>query len=166
MHTMLICPILFLAILLAFLPCITSLGINCRGSWACDDDGNYFYMSNLNVLSAFYDALHDDSSPYYHGGPINITHVFTTKDHIVCSRNVLGYGGICLFMQGNLPAQGITGQVVLKRLMDLVDHECWVCGSVPLSGDNDPEKMGILTSNYVAGDLYTGKVCDGVCHYD
>ena len=47
--------------------------------------------------------------------------------------------------------------------MNLRGHGCHVCGSAPLSGDNDPNSHGILTVNYVGG-----AVCKGLCpqkHY-
>ena len=146
--------------LLILFPSIRSLGINCRGSLACEDDSNYFFNSNFHVLSAFYNALVEPNSPYYPGGPINISTVYDNSRHIICSKNLYGFGGVCLFPQGNVPHQGIPAQLVLDRLWDLVEHDCTVCGSVPLSGDNDPDKMGILTSNYVAEGA-----CLGVCRY-
>ena len=42
--------------------------------------------------------------------------------------------------------------------MNLANHECHVCGSAPLSGDNNPNSQGILTVNYVGG-----VVCKGMC---
>ena len=47
--------------------------------------------------------------------------------------------------------------------MELLQHGCTLCGSVPLAEDNDPEREGVLTVNYVASE-----VCAGVCpptHY-
>lgn len=63
-----------------------------------------------------------------------------------------------MFMQGNVPAEGVDGYTIGRRIADLNWHGCHLCGSVPLSGDNDADKMGILTVNYV-----TGKGCNGIC---
>ena len=57
-----------------------------------------------------------------------------------------------------MPGAGVSGAVVKQRVAELVAHECVYCGSVPLSGNNNPGVMGILTSNFV-----TGTVCNGVC---
>ena len=57
-----------------------------------------------------------------------------------------------------VPAKAVDSQTVIKRLGELGQHHCVICGSVPLSGDNDPEMEGILVSNYVLKGF-----CDGVC---
>lgn len=63
-----------------------------------------------------------------------------------------------------MPPEGTTGKVLKQRLKELWGHGCRVCGSVPLSGDNDPRVEGWLTVNYVGG-----VVCPGLCpprHYE
>ena len=67
---------------------------------------------------------------------------------IVCHR-LLAADGFCLFLQGNVPRAGVSGSLVKERLNDLIVHGCSDCGSVPLSGNNNPDEMGVLTSNYV-----------------
>ena len=60
-------------------------------------------------------------------------------------------------------ASGVNGAFIKHKLQELYGHGCHVCGSVPLSGDNDPASQGILTVNYVGG-----VVCKGLCpskHY-
>lgn len=52
-------------------------------------------------------------------------------------------------MQGNVPVDGIRGYKLCGPLRELVEHGCRVCGSVPLSGDNVPEEMGVMTANFV-----------------
>ena len=73
-------------------------------------------------------------------------------------------GGICAFTQGkNVPGTGADGALIKRKLQELSSHGCRVCGSVPLSGDNDSGKEGILTVNYIGG-----LVCKGLCpsrHY-
>ena len=62
-----------------------------------------------------------------------------------------------------MPATGVTGALVKKKLGELRDHGCRVCGSVPLGGDNDPKRQGILTVNYISK-----LACKGLCpskHY-
>ena len=53
----------------------------------------------------------------------------------------------------------MSGEVIRERIGDLVNHGCQECGSVPLSGDNDEGREGILTVNWVG---WTGG-CNGVC---
>ena len=69
-----------------------------------------------------------------------------------------------MFAQGsNVPAIGVTGALVKQKLLELRDHDCQVCGSVPLGGGNDPHILGILTVNYISG-----MACKGLCpskHY-
>ena len=62
-------------------------------------------------------------------------------------------------MQGNVPNGGVNG-LIKARIGDLNTHGCLHCGSLPLSGDNNPDEMGILTSNFVGG-----LVCQGICEY-
>ena len=52
----------------------------------------------------------------------------------------------------------MLGSVVKDRIADLNNHGCWRCGSVPLSGDNVPEEMGVLVVDYVAHVR-----CAGIC---
>ena len=62
-----------------------------------------------------------------------------------------------------MPATGVLGALIKRKLQELSEHGCRVCGSVPLSGDNDPNSQGILTVNYIGG-----VVCKGLCpskHY-
>ena len=73
---------------------------------------------------------------------------------VACSKHYT----VCLFMQGNVPYDGVNGTIIKERIIDLFNHECNVCGSVPLSGDNNSDEMGILTSNSISEGS-----CDGVC---
>ena len=109
-------------------------------------------------MRAFNDAISYGNSAYIRGGPIRAEDVYHAGDQIVCQRGLLGSDGICLFTQGNVPAEGVTGQQIIMRLSELIEHGCRKCGSVPLSGDNDPDKMGTLTGNYVRKAS-----CNGVC---
>ena len=68
---------------------------------------------------------------------------------------------MCLFLQGDLPigTVNVNGSVIKARISDLKNHGCKSCGSVPLSGNNDPRAAGILTANYVQDT----QGCNGVC---
>ena len=148
MSTHTIIPLLILISLLSLLSSVHSLGINCRGSAMCDGvkilpDSN----GSTNLIKQFRYAV-----------GLNFTRVYLPYDHIACSRTHPA-GGICLFTEGDsLPEQGTNASVIYKALEYLVDHGCTKCGSVPLSGDNDPNKVGWVTSNYVAWG-----VCHGIC---
>ena len=63
-------------------------------------------------------------------------------------------------MQGNISEQGLDGAEVQLKMQQMIEHHCLGCGSVPISDDNDPEKMGILTVNYVRQSE-----CEGLCYY-
>ena len=62
-----------------------------------------------------------------------------------------------------MPATGVVGAIIKRKLQELSGHGCRICGSVPLSDDNDPGSQGILTVNFIGG-----VVCRGLCppkHY-
>lgn len=111
------------------------------------------------MMSVFYYALSSGRSKRMKGGPIPRDYMVRPGEQIACMSNGL-FGDICLFPEGNVPGKGVVAAVVLKRLYDMLEHGCKTCGSVPLSGDNDPAKMGILTANYV----FNGS-CPSVCDF-
>lgn len=80
---------------------------------------------------------------------INVDRFYLPGEQIACVKAQSG-GGICLFTEGNVRSKGIKGDVICPLLDELVKHGCANCGSIPLSGDNNPEKSGILTANYMA----------------
>ena len=155
---------LFLIAFLFLFPFAYSLGINCRGSFECADTQFSHFDPSYNLFAGFNEALSDGRSYWIPGGPAPSKCRWAAGDHIVCSPSGFGvrFGGICLFAQGNVPAEGIGSEIILQRIDDLYNHGCQVCGSVPISGDNDPDKMGTLTSNYISGTSCLG-VCDHVC---
>ena len=65
---------------------------------------------------------------------------------------------ICMSLSGNYPPEGVSGLTLATRVGELNSHGCWYCGSVPLSGNNNPKDMGTLKIN-IASPPY----CDGVC---
>ena len=135
------------------------LGINCRGSFYCKAWflGNSFYTED--VISDFWDALSVGNSTNIPGGPIDDAMVYDERQgpsgHIACRQVSIGGQGICLFIQDAADANGST---IKARVADLNNHGCRLCGSVPLSGNNDAADLGILTANYVSSGA-----CDGIC---
>ena len=137
-----------------------SLGINCRGSALCP---SYSFPSRPEYISTFIQITTgnaEDCPSEYSCGPLNDTDTYLPGDHIVCLPQGQSFlGGICAFAQGkNVPRGGVQGALIKRTLMNLAAHGCHVCGSAPLSGDNDPSSQGILTVNYV-----DGLVCKGLC---
>lgn len=142
-----------------------SLGVNCRGSIICPAYLEAFPPDYIGTFIKITSGSITDCPPDFFCGPMNDTDIYLPNDHIVClpiGRSFLG--GICAFIQGNnLPTTGVDGALIKRKLQELRGHGCRVCGSVPLSGDNDPSKEGILTVNYIGG-----LACKGLCpskHY-
>ncbi|KAA6415501.1 MAG: hypothetical protein FRX48_00216 [Lasallia pustulata] len=154
-------PLGIALLLSACSPVTAALGINCRGHVPFCNPAYAGLPVSVDLISSFWDALSVGNSTVVPGGPIADTSVYhgpyADPRQIAC-RALDGGTGICLFLQGNVPAAGVDGSVVKARVADLNNHGCWYCGSVPLSGNNHPEEMGILTSNYVRNAL-----CNGVC---
>ena len=132
-----------------------------------------FFGWDYNLIADIYTALAFGNATSIRGGPISDLARFVDGRKIACISNPRGVGGFCLFPQG-IPAyevprgpgdptptvlpKEVSGKKVIQRLYELYLHKCVICGSVPLSGDNDPKKMGILTVNYVLKGI-----CNGVC---
>ena len=156
--------LLFVAIATA-----TGLGINCRGSILCqtiEAPG-----TELQPIALFVAIVNDhttscsSSSSNSDCAPLSDTDIYAAGVHIVClPLGVVFPGGICAFTEGNIPNRGISGRSVKRKLKQLMEHGCDVCGSVPLAENNDPDEEGILTVNYVARGA-----CEGLCpstHYN
>ena len=138
----------------------SSLGINCRGSILCPDNIGASSPDYIRTLIEIANGTAVDCPSDFSCGPLNDADIYFPKDHILClptGKSLLG--GICVFAQGrNVPATGVTGALVKRKLGQLRDHGCRVCGSVPLGGDNDPQRHGILTVNYISK-----LACKGLC---
>ena len=136
------------------------LGINCRGSILCPDNIGVSSPDYVQTLIEIANGTAADCPSDFSCGPLNDADIYLPKDHILClptGKSLLG--GICVFAQGrNVPATGVTGALVKRKLGELRDHGCRVCGSVPLGGDNDPRRRGILTVNYISK-----LACKGLC---
>lgn len=141
------------------------LGINCRGSLLCPAYLEAFPPDYIGTFVYIVNGSARYCPPSFSCGPLNDTEIYLPNDQIVClplGRSFLG--GICAFTRGkNVPATGVDGALIKRKLQELSSHGCRVCGSVPLSGDNDSGREGILTVNYIGG-----VVCRGLCpsrHY-
>ncbi|KAA6410695.1 MAG: hypothetical protein FRX48_06118 [Lasallia pustulata] len=157
-------------LLLLLLPTLAlSLGINCRGSFNCNPTLSfrhaYPYIPTFAALLANGTSPSGSGDKRLTGGPLprNIYYSVDNLDepNIACVTIAHAGGGFCVFLQGNVPNEGILGEVVVERMGDLVAHGCQECGSVPLSGDNNPNEEGILTVNWSTYTLG----CNGVCEY-
>ena len=140
---------------------VQTVGINCRGSLLCPD-GRFRYPY-LNTLIQITKGTTCVSASGFNCGPINDTDIWAPDKHILCLPQQVSIGGLCVFAQGNVAPLGITGDLVKRKLAELKQHGCQVCGSVPLSDDNNSNTAGELTVNWVS----TG-ACWGMCpstHY-
>lgn len=140
---------------------VRTLGINCRGSTLCPN-GRFKYPY-LNTLIQIAKGTMCISAPGFNCGPINETDIWGPGKHIVCLPQEVSIGGLCVFAQGNVAPLGVTGDLVKRKLTELKQYGCLVCGSVPLSDDNDPNTAGELTINWVSNGA-----CWGMCpstHY-
>lgn len=140
------------------------LGINCRGSILCPQSPG-FLSDSIGALVRITNGSVGYCPPEYSCGPLNDSEFYLPMHHIVCLPTGQSFlGGLCAFAQGsNVPAKGVTGALIKRKLRELREHGCLVCGSVPLGGNNDPHSQGILTVNYVSS-----KACKGLCpstHY-
>ena len=149
--------------LLVMTATVTGLGINCRGSTLCEEIEPAPIPLFLAIIGEDANSC-STFSPIFDCGPLNDTDIYAPGAHIVCLPiGVTFLGGICAFTQGNVPALGILGKSIKRKLKQLKNHGCKLCGSVPLAENNNPYKEGILTVNYVAKG-----VCKGLCpptHY-
>ncbi|KAI4245172.1 MAG: hypothetical protein L6R42_010256 [Xanthoria sp. 1 TBL-2021] len=144
----------------------TGMGINCQGSSQC----SFTTVNSPNILREFNTTLitsHGSTPtslpflpPYAPNTSLPDLELFFKHEHIICARNLHWLvGSICVFLQGDkVPKDGVPGFVIKRLVNRLVRHGCKFCGSVPVSEDNNPYRLGVLTSNYV-----TDKGCQGVC---
>ena len=137
----------------------TALGINCRGSSECGTVA-MSWEDDFNLPADTYDALAYGNASVILGGPLNNDTTFAYGEHIVCRPRKTKPGGICLFAQHNTTSPTVTAAKIIEGVGNINKHNCHVCGSWPLSGDNDPNKQGILTFNYVLHPA-----CEGVCRW-
>ena len=130
---------------------VNALGINCQGSILCG-----YKNKGEMVLDTFYDAMTSGSQSFIPGGPLEDERVYYNgqPQDVACWEDLK----VCLFLQGNIPSTGMNGSTIKLRLNELRLHGCRICGSVPISGNNDPYNSGYLTSNFV-----TSGSCNGIC---
>jgi len=109
----------FLVLLIGMihLPSSRSLGINCRGSSYCDP--SRVGIEYRNAVQAYFDvAAYGNQGPYVPGGPIANGTIYYKGDHIICVKKHEP-GSLCLFLQGNVPAEGVNGTMIIKKLSEL-----------------------------------------------
>ncbi|KAL2041375.1 hypothetical protein N7G274_005757 [Stereocaulon virgatum] len=151
---------------------VQALGINCRGSWLCPSSLRLF-PDYLTIISRIANGtLVCLPGSRFNCGPMSDTDIYAPGKHIVCLPQSNLWGGVCAFTQGNVDPLGTTGAVIKQKLVQLRAHGCRVCGSIPLSDDNDPDTKGILTVNWIGGHfgpvMPGGEICWGLCpptHY-
>ncbi len=117
-------PILIGIIL--YIDATSGLGINCRGSSNCSG------LYSLNVIA---NKVCNEVPPgnVYNPG-------------VRIATNCVAASGIAAFVQST--SQSITGAQACQLLRRLQDHNCKVCGSIPINPGNDVSK-GQLTVNFV-----------------
>lgn len=126
-----------------------TIGINCNGSpFGCIGAG----AANIMHVLRDYMSILTSSDRYLAGQKI------ACKEHSVFPYVLGGY--FCAFLEGNVAADGVDGATLLLKMEQMIEHGCRGCGAVPISADNDPEKLGTLVVNYVQTSE-----CVGVCYY-
>lgn len=116
---------------------VDAKGINCQGNARCPDLKQYIKLEKfISKISRIPDDFW-----------------FKDGEHIACYTQYLPFGSRisgCVFMQGT---NGASAKSIKKLLGHLKDHNCKLCGSVPMffPEDNDISTHGQLTVNYVNG---------------
>ncbi|MCJ1303616.1 hypothetical protein MMC08_006426 [Hypocenomyce scalaris] len=133
---------------LGLLSLASAEGINCNG--------NSCKKTSDDLMDEFYQATANGASDVVTGGPLtdNTLYPLPNQQYIACDQAE----SICVYLTGNYPAGGINGTQVATLLGYLNSHNCWACGSVPISGNNNPKDEGVLTV-----DKVSSPGCDGVC---
>lgn len=127
------------------------MGINCEGSVIMCIGSTQ--MGVMHTLRDYTYAI-PVGYRYYDGQDI------ACMKHNVYPNPWITWGFYCVFMQGNIPTEGVLGTLIQLKLQQMIEHHCLGCGSVPFSDDNDPRTLGILTVNYVRQSE-----CEGLCYY-
>ncbi|KAK3181606.1 hypothetical protein K4F52_007161 [Lecanicillium sp. MT-2017a] len=116
-----------------------ALGINCRGSGACN-------LNNASLKEVLTQVKQMQASG--NGG-----HQYSTGVQLACAQGQ--YASICAYYQNG--ASGNADRAA-QLLQGLIDHGCSQCGSNPTEPGNDVSK-GELTVNVVSNPC-----CKGNCH--
>ncbi|CEJ93290.1 hypothetical protein VHEMI08889 [[Torrubiella] hemipterigena] len=107
----------------------TALGINCRGSGLC--------LGNNGILGNAQNNLR----------AMDPNQRFTDGQHITCVRaSSPTHPFLCIFYQNT--GRSWTVSQTIDHVQNLIDHECFACGSDPTDPGNDV-KHGQLTANMV-----------------
>ena len=127
------------------------MGLNCRGNVLMCVGATQ--MGVMHTLRDYMYAI-PTGYRYYAGQKI------ACMKHSVYPSPLITWGFYCAFMQGDIPAEGVDGPLIMLKMQQMIEHHCLGCGSVPFSNDNDPRILGILTVNYVSESE-----CEGLCYY-
>ena len=121
-------------------------GINCHGSHWCKEGFHIWQQVPYDLA---------DLNKYITEIPDPSRWIWSVNAHIAC-KPAFHYislwtlpGFWCLFTQGNVRSGVVDGKLVKRKVLQLLDHGCRRCGSVPLRDDNNPA-YGILTMNFVS----------------
>ncbi|KAJ3524757.1 hypothetical protein NM208_g11930 [Fusarium decemcellulare] len=116
----------------------SAAGINCNGSALCSRE-----PGNLQHILSYSGGL-DDNRWYQNG------------QHIICQTST-DNAGLCAFLKNT---GGLPGREIKRLLIELENHGCKKCGSVPAfyPSDNNSNSHGELTVNFVQGTN-----CQGIC---
>ena len=116
---------------------LQTLHINCKGSFWCPwfNVGTHRYI--LYLLQ------------WMRAIPAFRTYRYYKKVNIACARLWDDDRAYCVFPQGNVPDEGVTGDQVMGLMEGLLRYGCFACGSVPIALSGDPAEQGIVTVNYV-----------------
>ena len=128
-----------------------TMGLNCQGSGI---------MCIGAAQSGVMHTLRDYMYAIPHGYRYYAGQDIACMKHHVYPNPWISWGYYCAFMQGNISSEGLDGAEIQLKMQQMIEHHCMGCGSVPISPDNDPQKLGILTVNYVRQSE-----CEGLCYY-
>ena len=138
-----------LLLLLLLLPGATGLGRprgpapNCHGSAYCSTFESWWFAP-ATFLETALEAVKPGGLLATYGNNTN----YHKGRHIMCRGHDILLGTICMFMEQNVPKEGVPMGTIIERLAVLNSTGCLSCGSVPLSAE-EPTKHGRLVVNYV-----------------
>ena len=119
-------------------------GINCYGSGLCHGQ-DVWWQPIPKFLDIAVEAVKPTGTLLYGNSTM-----YKRDQHIMCRGHDIVFGSTCVFLEGeHVPEHGVPMQIVIERLAMLNDYECKICGSVPLSLDDNPRRYGMLKVNYV-----------------
>ena len=116
---------------------------NCHGSGACETFRDWWSPPSKFLETAL-EAVEPGGLLDRYGNYTN----YHKGRHIMCRGHDIIMGTVCMFMEQNVPQEGVPMGTIIERLAVLNSTGCLGCGSVALSA-KEPEKHGRLVINYV-----------------